>query len=525
MSKKKTFNKIVALSACAIMVFPFNACGNGGSESGTKPSPDSLAIEVLGSGYGTEWLYAIAREFENETGNKVAITVQMGNQGVSNMIASFASGVAETDLYFSRGSIFQPVYQGKTRFNNVDYDCAYADLTDVYEATIENEGVTYKDKMDDSYEEFYNIDGKYYCTSWTAGMIGMVINLDVWNEAGLTHFPRTTDELLEMSNTLKSKGKTPFIYSSNDEYWTSIAPVFMAQYEGSERMKKIYQGYDAEGNRYTDKIADFDGYYEMLKFYDTLLKKENGYMHQASYDVDFTNMQGMFLQGMAAMTPNGDWLEKEMSQNYKNANVRYMKMPVISALSKRCSFNGATDADAKLRQLIDYVDGTASGYEGKPAWATNEDVDIVRDSRSLEISAGAEHIGYVPCYANQIELAKQFLIYMASDKAMTLYRTATGGSDLPFEWTNAPAENSYSEFRNSILDVASKTQAFIPSTKDRFYALGGLNFHFMNNSYDRYVYRFAAVNKDSYVSPTAYYLAEQEFFKNNIDLIKKSAGV
>lgn len=524
MAKSKMFKRVVAMSACAIMAFPFNAC-TPSDNGGTKPSPDNLAIEVLGSGYGTEWLYAIAREFENKTGNKVAITVQMGNQGVSNMISTFASGVAETDLYFTRGSIFQPVYQGKARYNGVDYDCAYADLTDLYETTIEGENITYKDKMDDPYEEFYNIEGKYYCMSWTAGMIGMVVNVDVWNAAGLTHFPRTTDELLEMSDVLKSKGKTPFIYSSNDEYWTAISPVFMAQYEGSERMKKIYQGYDADGNRYTDRVADFDGYLEMLNFYDELLKKENGYMHQASYDVDFTNMQGMFLQGMAAMTPNGDWLEKEMAQNYRNANVRYMKMPVISALSKRCSFKGAADADAKLRELIDYVDANASGYDGKPSWATNEDVDIVRDSRSLEISAGAEHIGFIPCYSNQIPLAKQFLLYMASDEALALYKTATGGSELPFKWTNQPSNENYSDFRNSILDVLSRTQAFIPSTKDRFFALGGLNFYFLKSETDRFVYRFAAVNKDSYQSPMGYYLDVQKYFSDNIETIRKSAGV
>ena len=524
MSKRKFLTKVVAILALALASLSFVACGGGkNNDSGEKPSPENLVIEVFGGGYGTDWVYSIAREFEKKTGIKCSITVQMGNQGVSNMNTSFASGLSETDIYFSKGSVFNGVYSGKTRINGVDYDCVYADLTDVYNARVDN--TTYKEKMDDSYEEFYNVNGKYYCTSWTAGIIGMVLNVDVWNRAGLTNFPRTTDEMIEMADVLKSKNIAPFIYSAQDEYWTAIAPVFFAQYEGSERMKGIYQGYDADGNRYTDKIADFDGYYETLLLYDKLLKKENGYIHQASYDVDFTNMQGMFLQGMAAMCPNGDWLEKEMAQNYKDANIRYLKMPVISALSKRCSFKGASDADAKLRALVDYVDAHASGYDGKPDWATTEDVDIVRDSRSLELSAGAEHIAYVPCYSNQLEAAKQFLIYMATDEAMNIYREATGGSDLPFEWTNKPTGTSYSTFRNSILDVYSKTNVFIPSTKDRFYALGGLNFYFMNNGYGRYVYRFSSVNSSYYVSPTAYYLAEQEFFRGNIATIKKSAGV
>ena len=529
MLKSKFLRKIVVMLVCAFMMVSLCACGasKGNSSGNTNPpSPDNLVIEVFGGGYGTEWLYAIAREFERNTGNKVSITVQMGEQGISNMSTSFQSGVSETDIYFTKGSVFNGVYSGKTRVNGVNYDCAYADLTDVYNAEIEGSDMTYKEKMDASYEEFYNCDGKYYCTSWTAGIMGMIVNVDVWNRAGLTSFPRTTDEMFEMADSLKSQNIVPFIYSAPAEYWTSIAPVFFAQYEGSERMEQIYQGYDSNGDRYTDRIADFEGYYETLVLYDRLLKKENNYMHPASRDADFTNMQGMFLQGMAALSPNGDWLEKEMQQNYQNANIRYLKMPVISALSKRCSFKNASDADAKLRELIDYVDSHASGYDGKPSWATDNDVDIVRDSRSLELSAGAEHIAYIPCYSNQVEMAKQFLIYMATDEAMSIYRNATGGSDLPFKWATEPTERNYSTFRNSILDVSARTKFFIPSTKDRFFALGGLNFYFaLDVSGNRYVYKFSAINAKSYMSPMAYYLAEQEFFQKNISTIKKSAGV
>lgn len=526
MSKRKFFTGVVSLLACIISAVSFCACGAGDSGS-NKPSPDDLVVEVFGGGYGTDWLYAIANEFKNKTGNKVHITVQMGNQGVANMLTGFQSGVSETDIYFTKGSVFSGVYSGKTRFNGVEYECAFADLTDVYNTTVEGTNMTYKDKMDDSFEEFYNINDKYYCTSWTAGILGMIVNVDVWNRVGLTGFPRTTDEMLEMADIIKSKNIAPFIYSAQDEYWTALAPVFFAQYEGSERMKQIYQGYDRNGDRYTDMIADFDGYYETLVLYDTLLKKGNGYMHKSSRDVDFTNMQGAFLQGAAAMTPNGDWLEKEMIANYQNANIRYLKMPVISALANRLSFKNedAHDKDEKLRTLIDYVDAHTSGYDGKPAWATNEDVDIVRDSRSLELSAGAEHIAYVPCYSDKVELAKQFLLYMATDEAMSLYRNATGGSDLPFRFANEPSGGDYSVFRTSILDVYSRTKIVIPSPKDRFFALGGVNVYFRNNNLGYYVDLFSAVNDKDYVSPDDYYFAEQTFFIQSINTIKRSAGV
>lgn len=523
MLKKKRIIKMIALAMSLSAISSAVACGTTGN-SGPAASPYNLAIEVYGGGYGTDWLYSIAREYTKKTGTEVAISVQTGAQGISNMITSFASGIAETDIYFTEGSIFGILYEGKKKFNGVEYDTAFADITDVYNAQVDG-SVLYKDKMNDSYEELYNVNGKYYCTSWVNGLMGIVVNMDVWAKAGFTSFPRTTDEMFEYADILKSKDIAPFIYALGDEYWTSLAPVFMAQYEGSEGIKKVYAGYDYEGNRYTDKLADFGGYYETLVLYDKILKKENEYTHIISQDVDFTNMQGLFLQGMAAMSPNGDWIEKEMDANYRNANIQFMKTPVISALSQKLSFNGAGDADTKLRELIDYVDANASGYEGKPTWATDADVDTVRDSRSLEISSGAQVISYIPAYSNQIQTAKDFLIYMATDEAMAIYREATGGCDLPFNWTNKPTETNYSAFRNSVIDITNKSTILLPNNKDRFYSLNDVNYYFFNNSEIKYVTRFAAINKKDYMSPVAYYLAEQEYFKKNIDSLKRNAKV
>lgn len=524
MLKKKWLTKILAICMSLITVASATACNPDNGSSGPKPTADNLAIEVYGGGYGTDWVYSIAREYTKKTGMEVAITVQVGAQGISNMITSFASGMAETDIYFTEGSIFGTVYEGKKKWNGIEYDTAFADITDVYNTQIDGD-MLYKDKMNDSYEELYNIDGKYYCTSWAAGLMGIIVNMDVWTQAGFTSFPRTTDEMFEYAEVLKGKGIAPFIYALGDEYWTSIAPLFMAQYEGSEGIKKVYAGYDSDGNRYTSKLAGFKGYRETLRLYDEILKVENQYTHAASQDVDFTNMQGMFLLGMAAMCPNGDWIEKEMSANYRNANIEFMKTPIISALSDKLSFKDASDADLKLRELVDYVDANASGYEGKPSFATNDDVDIVRDSRSLEMSASSQVIGYIPAYSNQIQAAKDFLIYMASDEAMAIYRSATGGCDLPFKWTNQPPQSNYSSFRNSIIDIVGKSNILLSTVKEKFYTINALDGYFMNNSYGKYVRCFAALESTDYVSPDAYYLAEQKFFQQNIDSFKKTAKV
>jgi ABC-type glycerol-3-phosphate transport system substrate-binding protein len=264
----------------------------------------------------------------------------------------------------------------------------------------------------------------------------------------------------------------------------------------------------------------------MLKFYEKLLKTENKYMHPASNDVDFTNMQGMFLQGAAAMSPNGDWLENEMRLNYQNANIKYMKAPIISALANKLSFANASDKDAKLRTLVDYVDANASGYANKPDWENESDIDKVRDAHSFELTAGAGHNAFIPCYSTNKEVAKDFLRYLATDEAMGLYRSATGGCDLPFYWTNSPSSTGYSTFRQSVNQTMDRSELWVCSDKDKLYALGGLSStHFFNNNNGRYVTCFSALSSKDYVSATEYYLAEQDWFQKNIVNIKKLAGL
>lgn len=524
--KQKKFLKALALCLCLTgTANALVACGPSGGPGGTSKSDKDLIVEIFGGGYGTDWLYSVANAFEKKTGNKVDITVQMGANGITNMTTSFKSLTSPTDIYFTKANFFADIYSGALKVDGVSYDCIYEDLTDLYNTEIEGEGILYKDKLYKNYEQYYNVNDKYYCTSWASGVMGIIVNMDVWNACGLTSFPRTTDELLEMVEVIKSKGKSAFICSMSSEYWTMIDNLWMAQYEGTERMQQIYDGYDADGNRYTEKLADFQGYYEMLKFYERILTPEFGNLHTASNDVDFTNMQGMFLQGAAAMCPNGDWIEREMSLNYQDANIEFMKSPIISALADRCSFANSDERDAKLRELVDYVDANASGYEGKPSWATNDDIDIVRDSRSIEVTAGAEHNAFIPCYSNNKDLAKEFLLYLATDEAMQIYRNGTGGCDEPFYWTNRPQNTSYSGFRQSVNDVTAKSELWIRSDKDKIYSLGGYSTYFYTNGYGTFVNCFTALEKKDRKTATEYYLKTQEYFQKNIQTLKQKAGL
>ena len=507
----------------AALFFGAAGCSGGFTD---EQKANSLIIEVFGGGYGTDMIYALANKYSQKTGKQVLISVQTGSQGVTNMSTNLRSYAADTDIFFTKGTLFSDIYKGEVSIGGTTYECLFEDLTDLYNTKLGGEDVLYKDKMLDNYEEYYNMQpdsetGKYYFTAWASGAVGFVVNMDVWKDSW--GVPRTTNELFETCDKIKTESSAaPFIYSGGDEYWTMLSQLWMAQYEGKAQMNKFYAGYDYDGKRYSDNMAAYDGYLETLKFYDRLLKKENGYMHSASKDADFTNMQGLFLQGKAAITPNGDWIEGEMKYNYPDANIKMIKTPVISALADKCSFAGNANADELLRSLVDYADGVISE---RPAGCTEEDAEIVREARKVELAgAGPDHIALIPCYSNQKESAKDFLLYMASEEGRAIYRENTGGCELPFV-SSGDTQNKYSSFRESVRDLLNRSSLCVVSSKDKIYSIGGISVYLYNNAYGRFVTRFSADSAKDYVSPLDYYSAEMEVIKKLLPSAKQRIGL
>ena len=367
-------------------------------------------------------------------------------------------------------------------------------MTDLYQTTIEGENQTVEQKMLDNAKSSLKINDKYYHFPYVAGMQGFIRNLDVWDNSWKV--PRTTDELLELCDTIKvdKNAPSPFIYSLEDEYWTTMMAVFISQYEGVENMNKLWQGYGPDGKRYSNNMIAHTGVLKALEFFHELLVDSNGYMHANSKDVSFTNMQSMFLEGAAVMNCNGDWLEKEMFTNYPEVEIEMMKTPVISAVVEKCSFKDAADKEQKLRTLIDYVDGVITE---KPDFATEDDVAYITEARSFE-RAGAGNCAVIPCYANQKQAAKDFLLFMSSNEGLKIFRDNTAGCRIPFDYSGVPEQSKVTTFRKSVVEIMENSINGGARKKDKIFTIGEINPYFYNNKYGRFVSVFTASNPKDY---------------------------
>ena len=480
-SGKGIFKK--ALLACLAVVFCLmsaSACG------GTNAD---LVITAIQLGYGTEWLEAMAEAYEAEHDIDIEIRTRIGIGSQTQLDDQINSLAGDTDLYFGkRGWFAEWVYKGSIFSHGQTYPCLFANLDDVWGDVVdEGTTLTIADKMDPTYAEAFQIEGHYYSIPWAGGVYGIVRNVSVWEDLGLTDadVPLTTNQLFDLCDEIKGD-VAPFIYSLKEEYYTSWLPIFFGQYEGVQNVKNFMNGIDPEGN-VSQYIYTYDGQLEALRVMQTLLDPDNRYQHPASSGLDFTSMQGQFLSGEALFCINGSWLENEAKANFSDSRTDVIKTPVISSLVNRLSFHdqlGSADAEeAKLIELIQYVDAVDAGQTPEqPAGVTEDDIRKVTEARHYAYMAGGiDHQAYIASYSAHVEEAKDFLRFMYSDEGMTIYYQTLSGATLPATPVTAYPEIEMSEFRVSVNQATEEGFVYDREPKARYFVLGKISACFEND--------------------------------------------
>lgn len=477
--KKRMYLRMVSLLLCVVMMASIvTGCGGDSEKKTTTGQVDdefnlngeeadnsekTLECYIYSAGYGVEWFNKIAKKFEEKTGYDVKVNIQSSGSSIGAMIQAGGKNTT-ADLFIIGGYMKGLVAKGESAVDG--YDVCLESLDDVYESKVEGEDITVEEKLKESVRANYlqevEINGElethYYGMPWLGSYQGLMYNKDLFDKAGLSGEPRTTEELKEYASALSSKGITPFVYSSQDDYWEYLSTIWWSQYEELEGIERFYTGL-AGTDRYpssTNAINIFkqEGLYEMFKVFEELLHPDTGWSYEFCESLEYTKAQLLFISGdekYGAMQPNGTWLEYEMnstSSGVEIGNILPMKTPIISALSDKMSYwaegvsytearnNGAlTDAkkkdyDAKLRQIVDYVDGVTSE---KPSFATDEDIKVVTEARSL-IAGGGGGTMAIPAYATAKKAAKEFIKYMATDEAIEIYLEETKGSCPPFNY-------------------------------------------------------------------------------------------
>ena len=517
--------KIGVIALSAVMTF---GCLGGCGETPVANDANTLEIYAKESGYGVEWLHKVGEAFESEYPEyDVVIKSEQGVDRAADMLTA-GPEVTTTDLIFA-SKCTELIHSGKNGLKG--YDNVAENLTEMYDTLVPGEQVKYKDKLNADILNMTAIEqetsdgvweNQWYTVPYENGLLGIVYNKTMFAE-NKVNVPRTTEELYEVCDTLKTDTFAPVIGSFSVSYLNSIASIWWAQYEGKA-------GYERYWN--PTSLSDYDtvsqkGKLYMFQVQNQIYKNSFKRLHKDTLDLNYTEAQAKFITREAAMLFCGGWFENEMKSiiaEYQATGSKdeygMMKTPVVSAIVDKLSFWNTEldysevfqaarsdtpeqeklqilkDADAKLLQIIDYVDGKTTE---KPSFATDEDIAIVREARNLTCSYGAGSHAVIPSYASAKEAAKKFLLFLATDRMQKVVAQNCSGSVMPFSYDPLQDDSlTLSNFAKEVQTIMNQATLYQHSSASKGEWLIGLYGARLK------VTRFAAEDHD-YITPEYVY--------------------
>ncbi len=464
--------KITAATLAASTLFTGALFGGCGKKVGELiKDPNVLRLYLWSGGYGAEWAEKLKSGFETKYPE---YTVDVNSTPVRDKIsveAEAAPADNKYDILFSDNEMFKTAYN---EYTIPGVQNAFAEISDVFNEVSE--------KMFAGASTYISEPngGKNYILPVLSTMSGIVYNKEIFADCGLTHEPRTTDELLEYCAIIKEKGYVPFIFAGDTDYYTPTTLDWWIQYQGWEEHKNYCYGmarvdgdliyspeiFKQNGRLYAmetmEKLIGYDG--DSPRFTDG---KCTGYLFMDAQRKFIAKENGKYKYAMMA---NGAWLENEMKKFVTPGEtpLDLMTTPLISDIvynetAKKKDAQSPVTTDAVLRELVDYVRGNRAE---KPAGVSDSFIERVREA----VMRSRSDLGFnavIPSASKKTELAKKFLKYLYSDEGIEAVAQSRCGAYVPVNYDYESVENLYS----SLTNVQKKAASFFKAEYKKNYLL------------------------------------------------------
>lgn len=362
------------------------------SEASTSGEPQTLKLSVIETAYGaTAWDEVIAAFEADHAGVTVEITIDKNLEDVIG--PSMKSGDYPDVIHLSVG-------REKGLTETFIKDENIADLSDVMEMTVPGEDKKVKDKilpgfLDTTVTNPYS-DGKTYLAPMFYAPCGLFYNAGLFKEKGW-EVPKTWDEMWALGDKAKAEGISLFTYP-HAGYFDAFFYGMLYTAGGDELFNKA--------THYEEGIWDTP---EAKQVFDTIAKLAT-YTEPTTpangNDQNFQKNQQLILDNKALFMPNGTWVTGEMAEAPR-------------------------------------AEGFEWGFAPLPALKDGVDRYSYTFFEQLWIPKSAEHV----------DLAKEFIAYMYSDKAADIF--AKAGAVQPLEGMDAKLEGEnkmfYSIYNDGVL--------------------------------------------------------------------------
>ncbi len=517
----KSIKKGMAMVLAATMCISFAACGGGGLLNNKKEGKENtLQISLFYGDYGREWLDDMAAAYESfNPGVTVDVQTVVSYSAIASQIEG---GVYVADMVVS---ITNMTAAGATKGT-------FLELSDVLNSkATESETKTIKEKLGTAIAaSAYN--GRYYQLPWAMARTGLFYNktsLDTIFPNGY-ELPVTTDGLISFCDDIKASEKGwgfVFTNATEAEYAIYMRDTLSAQYMGYDAFNAYFDGeyYDAEGEKvFAEDYQDlanvwYDAQSSALQVVEKLYYNGNGYAPGSCKTMDYMKAQAYFMgitsqddYKPTAFMVNGDWLYSGMSNLNTSADIRMMRMPINSAMIKVLP---SISTEEQLVECVKYVDSQIDGGAvSKPTYLSDADYEKLSEARRMVWGTHAQHSISIPKNSYQVELAKDFIRFIASDEGGRIYSQNLFGLSSPFT-PSIIDENASTNYSRSVSQVA-KDAIYITGLSTDMTVLGG---HY----YFQHLYFVQELNTGK---STAASILEQwtTKTKNNWALFRERAG-
>lgn len=377
-----------ALATCAALMAATgcsSSFGDGKETEQDSGAKQHLTVLIATSGDAeTKAVKDAAAAYQKESGNTV--TVQVAKDMNQQLAQSFA-GHKPPDVFYV----------------NSDQFANYAKAGSLYAY-----GGRIKDADDFSAQlrSSFTYDGQLVCLPKDTSTLGLAINTELWQKAGLTDqdYPTTWAELKQVAGKLTRDGVTGLV--TTNEY--QRLGVFMKEAGGWVT--------DARQTKMT--AADAKNA-QGLAFAQSLLKA--GSMKYAT-DVD-TSWGGEALgKGKAAMTIEGNWLAGAMKADYPDVKYKVVELPAGPAGKGTLAFSncwGVAAESAHQKAAVDLVKYLSSG-EQQLKFA---DAFGVMPSRTSSLATYAQQVPEAKAWVDGAAYAQGPVTIAGFDKVLGQFNT------------------------------------------------------------------------------------------------------
>ncbi|MBF5081067.1 extracellular solute-binding protein [Quadrisphaera sp. INWT6] len=274
---------------------------------------------------------------------------QAETTAVTDAVEAWSSESGTAATVTAASDLNQELSQGFAAKTPPDVFYVSADLFNSYAASGALE--PYGDQLSNA-DDFYPVlteaftrDGELYCAPKDFSTLALVINTDLWTQAGLTDadVPTTWDQLRAVAQRLTANGVTGL--STSAEY--SRLGAFMAEAGG---------GLVTDG----EATADSQQNVEALQYVQSLMA-DGSYAFAADLGAGWGGEA--FGTGKAAMTIEGNWLVGAMASDYPDVEYEVVELPAGPAGKGTLTFTNcwgvAADSQNK-EEAVELVESLTS---------------------------------------------------------------------------------------------------------------------------------------------------------------------